>query len=131
MAGTKKRQDLTRRPDPSVTSSTAESPGSSPRARAQRDFDPRSIAGPGERFGELQPELAARAIGCLRYPKLDLGLVKLGSNLYGTWICLCGVSFARKVLDIVKQGTVRCGDCRDVGKSRLDFEVAELLRGHS
>jgi hypothetical protein len=67
-------------------------------------------------------------LGCEKYPRLDLGRVKTKSNLYFTWQCRCGSRPRRKVTDVVKIGDVVCDGCRPAGKSRLEFEVAELLR---
>lgn len=96
--------------------------------RQGRDFDPRSIAPAGAGFGDLFPELAARAIVCEQYPKLDLRSVRVKSSLYIIWRCVCGTEFRRKVTDITRRRAVLCGDCTAGGKSRMEFEVAELLR---
>jgi hypothetical protein len=92
------------------------------------DFGPRSIARPGETFGERYPVLAERAVCCPKYPRLDVRRVKVGSNLWVEWRCVCGATFGRKVRDITNKQAALCGKCGPAGKSCLEFEVAGLLR---
>lgn len=91
-------------------------------------FDPRSIAAPGEGLADLFPDLYQQAVRCPKYPKLPLARLKTRSNLALVWRCLCGNETERKVNNITIRGRVICDRCRASGKSRLEYEIAEILR---
>ena len=86
------------------------------------------VANVGAGLGDLHPDLAGRAVACERYPDFPLGRLKPGSNEYVLWACHCGRITRQKVQNVTRKAAVICSDCRPVGKSRWEFEVAELLR---
>lgn len=86
------------------------------------------VAEAGAGLGELHPDLVDRAIACERYPEFPLGRLKPHSNEYVLWTCHCGRTTRQKVQNVTRKAAVICSDCRPVGKSRWEFEVAELLR---
>lgn len=109
----------------------AQAPGltSSGRRKSQRAYDPRSIAPPGQGLGDLHPDLLDCALYCPKYPDLPLARVRVGSNVRVHWQCRCGsVTRPLKVITVVSRGAVVCDRCQVTGKSRLEFEVAELLQ---
>lgn len=95
---------------------------------AQSTFDPRSIAQPGEGLADLYPDLYKQAVRCPKYADLPLARLKTRSSLTLVWKCLCGNETERKVNNITLRGKVICDRCRATGKSRLEYEVAEILR---
>ena len=108
----------------------AQAPGftSTGRRESQRAYDPRSIAPTGEGLGDLHPDLLDCALYCPKYPDLPLARVRRGSNVRVHWQCRCGsVTRPLKVMTVVSRGAVVCDRCQVTGKSRLEFEVAELL----
>lgn len=98
------------------------------RRRRPRAYDPRSIAAPGQGLGDLHPALYAQALRCPQYPELPLVRLSCQSNLSVVWRCQCGNETERKVNNVVNRGRVLCDRCQASGKSRFEFEVAELLR---
>lgn len=99
------------------------------RHRSSRAYDPRSIASPGQGLGDLHPDLASRALYCPQYPDIPVNRLRLQSNMRFYWLCQCGgVTHPLKVMTVVSRGAVICDRCQRTGKSRLEFEVAEVLR---
>lgn len=104
-------------------------PSGSGRDRSDIDFDARSIAAPGEGLGDLYPRIAEHAVACEKWPRLPLARVKPKSNLTFTWRCgRCQKTFDRRVHYVVVKARVLCSNCKPVGKSQFEFEVAFLLR---
>lgn len=98
------------------------------RKKSQRAYDPRSIAPVGQGLGDLHPDLLALALYCPEYPDIPLARVRVGSNVRVHWQCRCrSVTRPLKVMTVVSRGAVICDRCQVTGKSRLEFEVAELL----
>jgi predicted nucleic acid-binding Zn-ribbon protein len=86
------------------------------------------LATPGNRLIDLRPDLAARAVRIPKHPDLDPALLRIRSNQTVSWRCQCGRLFDGTVDNAVRSQTYICAACRKVGKSRLEFEVAHLLR---
>src|SRR3954451_2245371 len=96
--------------------------------REMRAFDPRSIALPGQSLADLYPTLYEQAVRCPKYPELPVARLVPQSNLMLVWRCRCGNEALRKVNNVVNRGRVLCDRCQSTGKSRLEYEIAELLR---
>jgi hypothetical protein len=121
---------MTKTQPPADTSVERQSQQRTPsgRRRTVRNYDPRSIAPPGEGLADLFPDLYARALGCPEYPELPIARLRVQSNLILEWSCVCGSPTLRQVNNVTNRGLIVCDRCQAAGKSRLEFEVAELLR---
>lgn len=93
-----------------------------------RKYDPRSIALPGRGLADVHPALTEQAVRCPKYPELPVARLVPQSNLTLVWRCRCGNETLRKVNNVVNRGRVICDRCRASGKSRLEYEIAALLR---
>ncbi len=104
--------------------------GRTPSGRRQtmRKYDPRSIASPGQGLADLYPALYEQAVRCTKYPELPLARLVPQSNLTLVWRCRCTNETLRKVNNVINRGRAVCDRCQSSGKSRLEYEIAEVLR---
>lgn len=98
------------------------------RRKTVRKYDPRSIAPLGQGLADLHPALDKQALRCLEYPEIPIARLSPQSNLSLVWRCRCGGEAPRKVNNVTTRGRATCDRCQSSGKSRLEYEVAELLR---
>jgi hypothetical protein len=91
-----------------------------------KPHSPLAVAPSGRRLADLQP--SSPAVPCVAWTDLAPGLLYPQSQLRVEWTCRCGRHFTRKVTHVVKRGAAFCDACRLVGKSRMEFEVAHILR---
>lgn len=98
------------------------------RRGTKQPFDRRSIAPPGSGLADLYPALYEQALRCPRYPELPLDRLAPQSNLLLVWRCRCTNEALRRVNNVVNRGRVLCDRCQSSGKSRLEYEIAALLR---
>ncbi len=103
-------------------------PTTSGRRKTVRKYDPRSIASPGQGLADLYPALYKQAVRCPKYPELPIARLVPRSNLILVWRCQCSNETLRKVNNVTSRGRVGCDRCQSAGKSRLEYEIAELLR---
>lgn len=91
-------------------------------------YDAKATALPGQRLADLRPEIAAMAIKNLSRPNISPQLLAVRSNQKVLWRCQCGQAFANNVNNATKARVFVCLTCQRRGKSRLEFEIASLLR---
>lgn len=94
----------------------------------ERAWDRKAIAADGESLADLRPDLAGRALRNLSRPSVIPARLRLRSNAQVLWACQCGTQFPGSVCNAVKTQVFVCRTCQRRGKSRFEFQVAELLR---
>lgn len=80
----------------------------------------------GGSLRDRYPDIAAEFIECERLPGLGAGDFRPGSNALARWKCRRGHVWVTTIASRV--AGAGCARCSGRGQSRLEFEVAELLR---
>lgn len=102
--------------------------GGCPRCAAELTSKRRRVAAPDVRLAVVAPELATVAVRNVTHPEVRPGDLATASNQRVEWLCQCGLTFVLPVWAAVKAGRPICRVCRRNGKSRAEYETAEVLR---
>jgi len=94
----------------------------------EAEWNRRATAPAGRTLADLRPNLARRALRNISRPSIAPGLLAVQSSMRVLWRCVCGADFTGQVANATKTSVFVCTACRRTGKSRFEFEVAELLK---
>jgi hypothetical protein len=90
----------------------------------------KAVAPRGKSLADLRPDIAASALRCVDRPSIHPSALGARSNLRVEWRCQCGATFVRTVSNASRYSYNVCRICSNRGKSRMEYEVAEVLQAY-